>query len=313
MKFKLGDFVRFVDERREGYITRMIDEQTVAVTDEDDFEIPVLISQITWVHGHMPEVQEKSPAESTVPEQEFQSKGIFLAVADDQRASSVVHFYLLNQTGYQLLITLQTEKLQQFKGEFSGSVQPNSLVKIYSAALSEMDKWPEFHFQVLYYTSQNIKPVKPLYKIEKFRAKDFSGAKKQVSQLKQAAWLIQLDEPELVIDTQKLKESFHKPAAEKAQVEKPAKEIDLHIEKLRDDHQFLSNSEKLNIQLAHFQKAFEAAIVHKLPSIIFIHGVGNGTLRNEIHKKVSKHPQVKTFMDAYKEKFGYGATEVIFK
>ena len=51
MKFKLGEFVRFVEERREGYITRIIDDATIAVTDEDGFEIPVLASQVTRVHG----------------------------------------------------------------------------------------------------------------------------------------------------------------------------------------------------------------------------------------------------------------------
>ncbi|MDP9048665.1 MAG: Smr/MutS family protein, partial [Bacteroidota bacterium] len=126
-------------------------------------------------------------------------------------------------------------------------------------------------------------------------------------------WLIQLDEPELVIDAQKLKESFFKQAEEKIDVEKPRSEIDLHIEKLRDDHQFLSSTEMLHIQLAFFQKTLDAAIVHQLPDITFIHGSGNGTLKHEIHKILSKHQKIQPFMDARKEKFGYGATKVILK
>ena len=314
MKFKLGDFVRFVNERREGFITRIIDEQTVAVTDQDDFEIPILASQITWVHGH----REESTAD-TITEvpfnktADFIKKGIYLAVADDPRVSAVVHFHLLNQTDYQILATLKTEKLLKFKGEFSGIIQPHSSDKIYSASLSEMDRWPEFHFQILCYSNADIDPVKPISIKEKFRAKDFSAAKKAVAMIKQSAWLIQLDEPDMLIDAQLLKESFHKPSEEKIELAKPAKEIDLHIEKLKANHQLLNNNEKLDLQLAQFFKNLDAAIVHKLPSIIFIHGVGNGTLRNEIHKAISKHPQIKTFMDARKEKFGYGATEIIFK
>ena len=125
--------------------------------------------------------------------------------------------------------------------------------------------------------------------------------------------MIRLDEPALVIDAQKLKESFFNVKEEKPKVAKPAQEIDLHIEKLRDDHHFLSQSEILNEQLSAFKKTLDAAIVHQMPSIVIIHGVGNGTLRDQIHKTISKHPQVRTFMDAKKEKFGYGATEVIFK
>ena len=67
------------------------------------------------------------------------------------------------------------------------------------------------------------------------------------------------------------------------------------------------------IQLAHFHKALDAAIVHQLPEITFIHGTGNGTLRNELHKALSKSNKVQTFMDARKEKFGYGATKVLLK
>jgi len=312
MKYKLGEFVRFVEERREGYITRIIDDATIAVTDEDGFEIPVLASQVTRVHGQS---QESGPDAENIPvnEVEFISNGIFLGVAPDKKAGSVVHISLINTTSYQLLATLSTEKSHKFKGEFNGIIKPGSAVQMYSASLNELDQWPKFHFQALLYAVEGIELKKPIEFSEKFRAKDFSGAKKNSTYLEQPAWLIQLDSNEPVIDPQKLKESFYKPAAEKQQVEKPGKEIDLHIEKLRDDYQFLNSSEILAIQLAHFGKGLDAAIVHKLPSTIFIHGSGNGTLRNEIYKVISKHPQVKTFMDAHKERFGYGATEVFFK
>ena len=126
--------------------------------------------------------------------------------------------------------------------------------------------------------------------------------------------MIQIDEPELVIDAEKIKESFFKPAEEKQPaIVKPVSEVDLHIEKLRDDHQFLSSSEILNIQTNHFKKALDAAIVHQMPDITFIHGTGNGILKHELHKLLSKHPKVQTFMDARKEKFGYGATKVVLK
>ena len=66
-------------------------------------------------------------------------------------------------------------------------------------------------------------------------------------------------------------------------------------------------------QLQTFEKALDAAIASGMNEITFIHGVGNGTLRHHIHKTISKHPQVRTFLDARKEKFGFGATEVVFK
>ncbi|MDB5061381.1 MAG: mismatch repair protein MutS [Mucilaginibacter sp.] len=314
MRYKLGDFVRFVDEKLEGYVTRIIDEQMIGVTVEDDFEIPVLASKVTYVHGHgAVSHDEDYVAPTNLPAGEFKSKGVHIAVVTDAKANALVHLYLVNETSYQLLTAVTTEQQKTLKGEFAGIIEPQSSAKIYSAKLSDLQLWPKFIFQVLFFTRRNQPLVAPLNVTEQFKAKDFSGAKKLVPILKQQAWLIQLDEPELIIDAQKLKESFFKPAQEKQEVQKPVSELDLHIEKLRDDYQFLSSSEILNIQTDNFKKALDAAIVHQMPDITFIHGTGNGILKHELHKLLSKHPKVQTFMDARKEKFGYGATKVVLK
>lgn len=314
MKYKLGDFVRFVDEKIEGYVTRIFDDQMIGVTGEDDFEIPVLAAKVTQVHGHGKQADAaKADTINAIPNADFVTNGVYLAVVGDGRAKTVVHFHLINQTSFQLLATLGTASANKFKGEFAGSVMPESSEKIYSAQLNELDQWPRINLNILYHTTQNIEPLKPIAFSEKFRAKDFAGAKKAAPLLNEAAWLIQLDQPELVIDAQKLKESFHKPAEEKVTLERPPKEIDLHIEKLVPDHQLLSSAEMLHIQLNFFSKALDAAIVHQLPEIVFIHGAGNGVLKNEVHKKLSKNNKVQTFMDAHKEKFGYGATRVMLK
>lgn len=312
--FKIGDYVRFIDEKREGYITREIDAQSVGVTDADGFEIPVAISNLTYVYGHH---SNADTANNAMPvkqvDEKFAADGVYLAVAEDNKASVVAHFSLVNRTSYQLLLSLKTEKGGIYKGEFAGVIQPKASVKIYTANLGDLDNWPNFTFQALYFTPTDVKPKAPLQLHKRFKSKDFSGAKSQLTELNKYGWLVRLDEPELIIDAQKLKESFFSVKEEKAKVAKPLQEVDLHIERLRDDHHFLTQTEILNEQLAAFQKALDAAIVHQMPSIVFIHGVGNGTLRDQIHKTIGKHPQVRTFMDARKEKFGYGATEVVFK
>lgn len=315
MKYKLGDFVRFVDEKREGYVTRIIDDQMIGVTDEDDFEIPVLASKVTSVHGHTGK-QDKTAVlhdAPVVPAAEFKTKGIYLGVVSDAKAASVVHFQLINDTSFQLLAVLTTGKQESFKGEYAGIIAPHSATEIYSAQLADIQLWPDFQLQVLYFTRQQTAAQQPLVFKEKFKAKDFSGAKKTLPVLNQVGWLIRLDEDELVIDAEKLKESFFKPAQEKQQVDKPGTEVDLHIEKLRQDYQFMNSSDILHVQLEHFKKTLDAAIVHQLPEITFIHGAGNGILRHELHKQLGKHQKVKTFLDARKEKFGYGATKVILK
>src|ERR1700743_1725599 len=105
MKYKLGDFVRFVDEKMEGFVTRIIDENMIGVTGEDDFEIPVLASKVTTVHGYQAPGTEKNITadEQAVPAGEFKTKGVYVGVVSDLKANSVVHFNLINETSYQLL------------------------------------------------------------------------------------------------------------------------------------------------------------------------------------------------------------------
>lgn len=316
MNWKLGDFVRFVDEKREGYITRIFDDQMIGVTGDDDFEIPVLATKVTSVHGHQSSTGKQSgeaAANSPIVVGEFVKHGVYLAIVNDSRAASVVHFHLVNETSFELLVSFTTNTYEKFKGEYAGMVGPQSGVDLFAAQLADIQLWPTFELQALYYTRQLVKPHKPILFSRKFKAKDFTGTKKTVPVIKQAGWLIRLDEQDVVIDPQKLKESFFKPAEEKQELEKPANEVDLHIEKLREDYQFLETGEMLQIQLSHFRKSLDAAIVHQMPNIIFIHGAGNGILRHELHKQLGKHPKVATFMDAQKEKFGYGATRVILK
>lgn len=315
MQFKLGDFVRFVDEKREGYVTRIIDTRTLGVTDTDGFEIPVAISNLTSVHGHQSNLAkpEEFKAAVVAVDDKFIEEGVYIAVVESQKASSVVHFTLINRTSYQLLVSLKTDLKGKFKGEFGGVIQAKGQSQIYSENLADLEIWPEFNFQLLFFTSADIRPKAPLVLNRRFRAKDFSHSKNLIPELNKYGWLIRLDEPLPLIDAQKLKESLFRGSSEQVKVPIPPVEVDLHIEKLRDDFQFLDQSEMVNIQLAYFQQMLDAAIVHQMPKIVFIHGVGNGTLRHHIHKVISKHPQVRTFMDAQKEKFGFGATEVVFK
>lgn len=313
MGFKLGDFVRFVDEKREGYVTRVIDANTLGVTDTDGFEIPVATSNLTYVHGHGTNPIHKENLLQTITNDEFKELGVYLAVAEDSKASVVAHFTIINNTSYQLLLSLTSDLKGKYKGEFASVVQAKTTTQVYTANLGELDLWPEFVFQVLFFTTANLQPKSPLVYKKKFRAKDLSSSKNQIPEINKFGWQFQLDEEAPIIDAQRLKESFFRGASEKPKVSKPQTEIDLHIEKIRNDHQFLDQSEIIDIQLAYFQQMLDAAIVHQMPSIVFIHGVGNGTLRHHIHKMIGKHPQVRTFMDARKEKFGFGATEVVFK
>jgi len=112
---------------------------------------------------------------------------------------------------------------------------------------------------------------------------------------------------------EKMFEQNTPPPVVKTQLERPAAVVDLHIEKLTKDFLAMNNAQMLETQLKTFEQQLEKAIANGMDEMTFIHGVGNGVLRTELHRRMSRHPNVKYFEDAQKEKFGYGATKVKIK
>jgi dsDNA-specific endonuclease/ATPase MutS2 len=71
----------------------------------------------------------------------------------------------------------------------------------------------------------------------------------------------------------------------------------------------MSNFEMLNIQLEKFNTELDEAISKNMKKLIFIHGVGNGRLKQEIIS-ILKTTSGVTYQDASYKDFGYGATQV---
>ena len=85
-------------------------------------------------------------------------------------------------------------------------------------------------------------------------------------------------------------------------------EVDLHINQLVKSVKGLDNYDMLNLQLDTAKRKVEFAISKRISKIIFIHGVGEGVLKSELHYLLNKYP-VKYYDASYK-KYGLGATEV---
>lgn len=89
----------------------------------------------------------------------------------------------------------------------------------------------------------------------------------------------------------------------------PTMEVDLHIHKLVERSGRLSNYEMLNIQLDIARGQLEFAIKKRISKMVFIHGVGQGVLREELYTLLRRYDGVR-FYDANFKKYGAGATEV---
>tara|TARA_B100000767_G_scaffold226409_1_gene216047 strand:+ start:2511 stop:3059 length:549 start_codon:yes stop_codon:yes gene_type:complete len=90
----------------------------------------------------------------------------------------------------------------------------------------------------------------------------------------------------------------------------PPMEVDLHIHQLVPKTRGLDNFEMLNIQLDTARYKITFAISKKIQRIVFIHGVGEGVLRYELHRLLKEYDGQLKFYDADYQKYGIGATEV---
>ena len=88
--------------------------------------------------------------------------------------------------------------------------------------------------------------------------------------------------------------------------------IDLHLEALVRDPESIPRDQVLSTQMRYFTNYLQMALKLGVDNIFVIHGVGTGVLKREIHKELDRTKYVRKYKNEYHEKYGYGATEVIF-
>ncbi len=219
-------------------------------------------------------------------------------------------------------------------------LRKRSFEKVHELSLAKFEKWGSFLVQSLFFKEGYGQPKKPMARKLSFKASSFFKSKHIAPILDKEVYLYQIDgqhtpEPNPIpqkiestkkivhpdIDPEKIRKSMLEPPKKetlnktwvKKTIVSQVREVDLHIEHILAKGEVLPREEYLGKQLQVFERELERAHMTGVAEIIFIHGVGNGILRNEIHKYLSKSSLVEYFKDARKEKFGYGATLVKVK
>ncbi len=85
--------------------------------------------------------------------------------------------------------------------------------------------------------------------------------------------------------------------------------VDLHIHELIEDPSNLQHAEILEFQKNYFIRCLDAAMANNFLNVVFIHGVGNGILRNVLTDHLKKTEGIEWF-DAPMALYGVGAIEV---
>jgi hypothetical protein len=315
--------------KEEGIITRFLDQGLVEVAIDNDFTIPVLRREVVVIaqeeeklfrSGPEPESKGKGSgtqrASASPPPALLSTAGIFVALAHQTEELLAVH--VVNNSDYDLLYTYGEERQARYRGIQNDKLAPRKTTIVSHLHLKDFDKWPDLVLQFLQHRSNSPTLFEPVTKRVHFKASSFYKSKRMAPVLQQEAYLFQLDTKAVEVDPQKIKEQLSEAsaAAGSYSLQPPPHEVDLHIEQLvglDKNPSRMSNSEILRLQLAAFEDNLDRALATNMHEIVFIHGVGSGVLRQEIHKLLSRNKDIKFYEEARKEKFGYGATLVKLK
>ncbi len=338
MKYQTGDDIIILHTKEEGKVIEVLNKNMLLV-EVRNVRFPVYIDQVDFPYFHRFTNKKETPSKKVtkkyiddVPKERAASsikkeEGVWLSLIpkfslDDFNDEIVESFklYLVNKNN----IGYKFQYIQLFFGEedfeLKGEILSNRDFYLHDIPFSEFNDNPSFSFDFdlittdktkadHYETLLKLKPKQLFQRIEEMKQKNeptivFNLFDKYPD--KQVEEIIEV--PETVHKKYKAYE------AEKIREHlEPARSVvDLHIEKLTDEWLHLSNFEILTLQLKEFEKWYELAAAHHQTNMIVIHGVGTGKLRDEIHDILKTKKEVKTFINQYDPRFGYGATEIYF-
>lgn len=89
--------------------------------------------------------------------------------------------------------------------------------------------------------------------------------------------------------------------------------IDLHLHQSQVGKGKIPANDALFHQIEEFERALDRAIAAGKMEFRVVHGLGKGKLKQEIYKLLDKHPQVKSYENAYHSRYGYGSTIIYLK
>ncbi len=311
--------MRLMSGREEGIITRLLDNNIVEVAIDNDFTIPVAKREVVVIAAEEQTYmrQDESAPQPTKRKEPvapvLAAQGIYLALV--HQSDELLAVTVVNNSDYDVLFTSGEEREKSYRGLQNDKLAPKATRVITHYHLKEFEKWPNLLIQFIQHRNGSPTIFEPVVKRVQFKASSFYKSKRTAPVLNKEAYLFQLDQKPVSVDPNKIKEQLSE-AVEKSENYKlaaPEHEVDLHIEKLVEDHSGMSNNAMLKVQLERFQDALDRALASNMHEIVFIHGAGNGVLRKELQKALSRTPGIKYFEDARKEKFGYGATLVRLK
>jgi len=239
--------------------------------------------------------------------------------------------FLINDSNYYLFFNYMNRQNSAWNSRFAEWIEPNTrlfIEEFTKEQLNELEricvqfiafkKDKPFSLKNAYSVELRIDGVK-FYKLHCFRENAFFDDDAMIYPLV----VDDIPERELLISaadmqeamTQKAKadSSYRQPAPVKKEKTQPIIEVDLHINQLLDSTAGMNNTEILNVQLSKFHQTMEENKNKKGQKMVFIHGKGEGVLRNAILSELKLKYKNLPVQDASFKEYGFGATMVTIR
>lgn len=344
---QVGDIVRYLNSVGGGKIVRI--NGNMAYVDEDGFETPVLLKECVVVTPSQPKAKSESkfvapptvvpaPAQKQEETVEETPAGEKLNIVLAYEPEEIKHLntteydaYLVNDSNYYLYFTyLVKSNLHDWVTRFAGIVEPGIQVHLEHVTRDMVNSIDRVAIQyIAFKQGKEFKLKAPVaveyavdntkfFKLHCFHDNDYFDTPVI------AFDIVKNDIPQrsVVFDSGHLEEAMlRKKAADKPErrnVEKKQRrqgiiEVDLHISELLDSTSGLSNTEMLEVQLKEFNSVMQKYQRDKGTKIVFIHGKGEGVLRNALLKELKYKYKNCDVQDASFREYGFGATQVTIR
>jgi hypothetical protein len=317
----------------------------VNVAVEGGFEIPTLISELVKVDEQgsaarffrqdLQDLQDIKASDEPAGDDRMsdlppaltrnrKTEEIFLAFfPHDQKwlITGLLDVILINNSSYDILYNLFLENPDGgFAGKDYGSCFPDSKLLLNTINREQLPEWTTGYLQFLFHRSsltQVLPPFNSQFKVSgqkfynenSYKETHFISGKAILVKVVSITDYFKVSGPDESKVPEKKEPANQKPLINKYQTNRREAEVDLHIHELIEDPGLLGNQEILDFQRNYFQKVLDSAILNHFLKVTFIHGVGNGILREAILEILKNYDNLQVF-DAPMEKYGAGAIEV---
>ena len=335
MDIRIGDIVRFLTEKLEGKVSGVIDSSTVNVyVDEYGFEIPAAVNDLVVVRSDFS--QTNSTPKINIPTSSQKSVSIesantvYLAIVPDNfnnLMDSRYELFLVNDTTQICLFSISYRKDDKYTGIIAGNCNPGSYCSIGLHTLKEIDNnIKAISIQCIFFQKGEHALKNTISTEVKINTVSLckSGAYKHTRWFDSIATLRPLDKENSIdiqeIDNKQLQQAIKEKQIEDIPTNRPQKqivnnivEVDLHCNQLLETTAGMESKDILEYQLDVFKKTMEEFKLRRGQKIVFIHGKGDGVLRQRILWELQGKYKRHNHQDASFKQYGYGATMVSIK